>query len=181
MKKTLVIALLFFLGNFVSAQKYLTKTGTVHFEASVPLFEDVDAKNSTVVTVLNADSGDIATIAMTKNFKFKVALMEEHFNENYAESAKYPKTTFTGKVANFKKENLSSTPQNYNLSGILNFHGVNNKVNSVASIYTKDNKIYVSGKFIAKPAEYKVTIPKMVTKKIAESVNVDYSFELVKQ
>ena len=106
MKKTFIIFLLVFLGNFTFSQKYLTKTGTVHFEASVPLFEDVDAKNSTVVAVLNADSGDIATIAMTKNFKFKVALMEEHFNENYAESAKYPKTTFTGKITNFKKENL---------------------------------------------------------------------------
>lgn len=169
------------LGNLTFSQKYLTKTGTIHFEASVPLFEDVDAKNTTAVTVLNSDSGDIATIAMTKNFNFKVALMQEHFNENYAESAKYPKTTFLGKILNYKKENLTSNPQNFTISGTLTFHGVENKINSLATIYTKDNKIIISGKFITKPAEYNVTIPKLVSKKIAETVNVDYNFELAKQ
>ncbi|MBW8360835.1 MAG: YceI family protein [Kaistella sp.] len=180
MKNLILIAFLL-VANFTFSQKYLTKTGNVHFEASVPLFEDVDARNTTVVAVLNADSGDIAVIAMTKKFKFKVALMEEHFNENYAESTKYPKITFTGKIAGFKKENLTSTPQNCSISGTMNFHGVNNKVNSAANIYIKDGKIFLSGKFVAKPADYQVTIPKVVTKKIAENVNVDYQFELLKQ
>ena len=181
MKNSIFLFLFLFLGNFTFSQKYLTKTGAVHFEASVPFFDDVDATNKTVVAVLNADSGDIATIAMTKNFKFKVALMEEHFNENYAESSKFPKTTFTGKIAGFKKENLSSTPQNYVVSGTLNFHGKNNKIDSTASIYSKYGKIYMTGKFMAKPADYEVSIPKMVTKKIAETVNVDYNFELIAQ
>lgn len=181
MKNLLAIMSFFLAANFVSAQKYLTKTGKVHFEASVPLFENVDATNSTTVTVLNADSGDLATIVVAKNFKFKVALMEEHFNENYAETAKYPKSTFTGKLANFKKEDLSATPKNYTISGTLNFHGVNQKVTSVASVYLQGGKIIMSGKFVTKPADFKVTIPKLVSKKVAENVNVSYQFELIKQ
>lgn len=180
MKNIVLFLLIFLAGNILFAQKYATKTGIIHFEASVPLFEDIDAKNTTTTVVLNSDTGDIAALAMVKNFKFKVALMEEHFNENYAETAKYPKTTFNGKILNFKKEKITSTPTNYNVSGTLNFHGVDNKVQTVASIYTKDNTIYISGKFIAKPADYNVKIPRMVTKKIAENVNVDYQFILIK-
>ncbi len=178
-----LFTLLFFilLGTWISAQKYITKIGSIHFEASVPLFEDVDAKNSTAVTVLNSETGDIATIAMTKNFKFKMALMEEHFNENYAETSKYPKATFTGKILNYNKSNISETPKDFTISGTLNFHGVDNKISSPAKIYMKDGKIFISGKFSVKAADYKVTIPKMVMKKVAETVNVDYQYVLTKQ
>ncbi|MEC5157945.1 YceI family protein [Chryseobacterium sp. MP_3.2] len=180
--KKLAIFLVFFLAvNFIFAQKYSTKTGKVHFEASVPLFEDVDATNSTAVTVLNADTGDIAALLMVKNFKFKVALMEEHFNESYAETAKYPKSTFTGKLINFNKDELSAVPKKYNLNGIVNFHGVNNKISSVANVFTQNGKIMITGNFLIKTADFKVKIPKMVMKKIAENVNVDYQFELIKQ
>lgn len=180
MKNLIFLISFVLIGNFSFAQKFSTRTGVVHFEASVPLFEDIDAKNSTVVTVLNADTGDIATIVMVKNFKFKVALMEEHFNENYAETGKYPKATFSGKILNFKKDELTANPKNYTISGTLNFHGENNKIQSNASIYMKDDKIYISGKFHTKPDDYKIKIPKMVTKKIAENVNVDYQFILTK-
>ncbi|MBW8359417.1 MAG: YceI family protein [Weeksellaceae bacterium] len=181
MKKTVFFLSFFLATAFCFAQKYMTKTGKIHFEASVPLFEDVDATNAASVAVLNAATGDIASVAMTKSFKFKVALMEEHFNENYAESSKYPKATFSGKILNFNLNELSASSSNYTISGTLNFHGANNKVTSIAAIYTREGKIYITGKFVARPADYKVTIPKMVTKKIAENVKVDYHFELVKQ
>lgn len=180
MKNTVLLLLFIFAANTLTAQKYSTKYGNIHFEASVPLFEDVDAKNSNTTVILNADTGELASIAMVKSFKFNVSLMEEHFNENYAETAKYPKTTFVGKILNFKKEALSEIPRNYTISGTLNFHGVDHKILTVASIYLKDNTIYITGKFIAKPADYNVKIPKMVTKKIAENVNVDYQFILSK-
>ncbi|KMQ70198.1 YceI family protein [Chryseobacterium koreense] len=181
MKHKIFTVFCIILAEIAFSQKYMTKSGTVHFEANVPLFEDVDAKHGTTVAVMNSDSGDIAVISTVKDFRFKVALMEEHFNENYAESAKYPKTTFTGKIANFNKEDLSATPKNYTISGVHNFHGVDRNVSSVASIFMKDGRIFISGNFIARPADYQVKIPKMVMKKIAEKVNVDYHFELAKQ
>ena len=181
MKKLALFLSLFLAINFVFAQKYSTKTGKVHFEASVPLFDDVDAINSSAITVLNADTGDIAALLMVKNFKFKVALMEEHFNESYAETAKYPKSTFTGKLANFNKEELSAVPKKYNLSGIVNFHGVDNKISTLANVSTQNGKIMITGNFLAKTEDFNVKIPKMVMKKIAENVNVDYQFELIKQ
>lgn len=181
MKKIILLTISLLFTNFISAQKYSSKTGKVTFEASVPLFEDVYAQDDNNIVVLNADTGEIASVSATKNFHFKVKLMEEHFNESYAESAKYPKTTFKGKILNFDKTKLSTNPQKYTIQGTLNFHGVDKAVSSPATIYSKEGKIYIQGGFVAKPADYKVTIPKMVTKKIAENVNVEYNYILVKQ
>jgi polyisoprenoid-binding protein YceI len=181
MKKLVLLIVSLLFTNLVFAQKYLSKTGKVTFEASVPLFEDVFAQDDNNVGVINADTGDFASVSVVKNFHFKTKLMEEHFNESYAETGKYPKTTFTGKIVNFDKNKLSASPQKYTVQGTLNFHGVDKAVTSAAAIYSKDGKIYMQGNFVAKAADYKVTIPKMVMKKVAESVNVQYNYILSKQ
>ncbi|WP_415328961.1 YceI family protein [Chryseobacterium sp. MMS23-Vi53] len=181
MKKLVLLMVSLLFANLVFAQKYMSKTGKVTFEASVPLFEDVFAQDDNNVGVINADTGDFASVSVVKNFHFKTKLMEEHFNESYAETGKYPKTTFTGKIANFDKSKLSATPQKYTVQGTLNFHGVDKAYTSTATIYAKDGKIYMTGGFVVRPADHKVAIPKMVTKKIAESVNVQYNYVLSKQ
>jgi len=181
MKKVLLLLTAALCTQVACAQKYSTKNGKLAFEASVPLFEDVNAKDSNNVTVLDAGTGSIASVSSVSNFKFTVKLMEEHFNESYAETAKYPKTTFKGKIVNFKLSDLTSTAKKYTIEGTLNFHGTDRPVKSVASVALKDGKITVTGSFKARPADYKVTIPKMMTKKIAEEVDVTYNFTLVKQ
>ncbi|MGG7551862.1 YceI family protein [Chryseobacterium arthrosphaerae] len=181
MKKVILLSVSLLSAGYASAQKYSSKTGKVTFEASVPLFEDIYAQDDNNTVVINADTGEMASVSAVKNFHFKTKLMEEHFNESYAETAKYPKTTFRGKIAGFDKTKLTASPQKYTVQGTLNFHGVDKAVSSTATIYAKDGKIYMQGNFVAKPADYKVTIPKMVTKKIAENVNVEYNYVLIKQ
>ncbi|WP_404986148.1 YceI family protein [Chryseobacterium sp. M5] len=181
MKNIILIGISLFFSNFAFAQKYSSKSGKVTIEASIPMFEDVFAQDDKNAVVLNADTGEIASVSVVKNFKFKVKLMEEHFNESYAETAKYPKATFRGKILNFDKTKLSESPQKFTIQGVLNFHGVDRNVSSPAIISSKEGKIYVKGKFIAKSADFKVTIPKMVMKKVAENVNVEYSYGLIKQ
>ncbi len=181
MKNGLFILTSLLLSNFISAQKFSSKTGKVTIEASIPMFEDVFAQDDNNVVILNADTGEMASVSVVKNFKFKVKLMEEHFNESYAETAKYPKATFKGKVMGFDKTKLTTNPQKVTVQGILNFHGVDRNVSSTATISAKDGKMYMKGNFIAKSADFKVTIPKMVMKKVAENVNVEYNYTLVKQ
>ena len=181
MKNAVLIMISLLFSNLVLAQKYSSKTGKVTIEASIPMFEDVFAQDDNNIVVLNADTGEMASVSVVKNFKFKVKLMEEHFNESYAETAKYPKTTFKGKVLNFDKTKLSESPQKFTVQGILNFHGVDRNISSTATISSKDGKIFMKGNFIAKSADFKVTIPKMVMKKVAENVNVEYHYTLVKQ
>lgn len=180
MKNFAIIIAFLLLGNLVSAQKYSSKNGKVTFEASVPLFEDVFAQDDNNIVVLNADTGEMASVSGVKNFHFKVKLMEEHFNESYAETTKYPKATYKGKILNFDKSKLTANPQKYTVQGTLNFHGVDKVVSSAATVYLKDGKIYMQGTFVARPADFKVTIPKMVMKKVAENVNVEYHYILSK-
>lgn len=181
MKKNLLLLFFLLAASVCLSQKFVTKTGKIHFEASVPLFEDVDATNSQAVAVINMETGEIASVAQVKNFKFKTALMEEHFNENYAESSKYPKTSFSGRISDFNPSQISSVPRSCSITGTLAFHGVSHRVTSAATIYRRDGMIFLSGRFTAKPGDYQVTIPSVLTKKIAEKVNIDYHFELVKQ
>ena len=117
----LIIGLIICLG--LNAQgKYLTKTGIVNFEASVPAFEEIKASNKTTTAIINTDNGEFAALVLVKGFRFKNALMEEHFNENYAESDDYPKATFKGVINNFSMRDLDKTA-NLKFNGSITFHG----------------------------------------------------------
>ena len=118
--KTLLYFFLLLGTSTFAQQKYLTKTGQISFEASVPSFEEVAAKNNSVTAILNTENGEFAALVLVKAFRFKNALMEEHFNENYAESHLYPKATFKGKIKDFDFKQLKDT---YKISGELTFHG----------------------------------------------------------
>lgn len=103
-----------------SQEKYWTRSGTLTFEASMPAFEEVKASNENVTAILNTTDGTFAVLALVKGFRFKNALMEEHFNESYIESNRYPKAIFKGQLLNFDVENLD---KKYILSGSLEMHG----------------------------------------------------------
>ena len=118
MKKNILFLLfLIFTSYFNYAQeKFVTKTGVVNFEASVASFEEVKATHNSVSAILKPN-GDFASIALVRGFRFKVALMEEHFNESYAESNKYPKVIFRGKIQNFNSSKLSNLEKEYTIIG----------------------------------------------------------------
>src|SRR6187402_1017512 len=143
MKKTALLIICFFAGNTIFSQKMMTRTGEIKFEASVPSYEPVAAVNSSVSAVLDESNGEFAALALIKAFKFKVPLMEEHFNENYIESSKYPKATFKGKIINFDASKLATSGK-YDLEGDLTVHGVTKKIKTKISLVQKDGKINAS-------------------------------------
>ena len=99
MKTKLVISISFilFVFQFSFGQKYITKTSHIWFYSHTPM-EDIEAHNRQVVSSLDVSTGDIAFLLLVKSFDFKTALMQEHFNENYLESDKFPKAIFKGKL-----------------------------------------------------------------------------------
>lgn len=174
------IALLLLLGTgLVSAQqKMTTKTGKVTFEASVPSFEEVKATNSGVTCVLNPATGEIASLALVKGFRFKIALMEEHFNENYIESDQYPKATFKGKIEGFDATQLSSTDKDYTIKGTLELHGKTNPVIASAKIKKTDAGIEIVCSFTTNADAYAISIPSVVKSKVSNKVEVRSQFVL---
>lgn len=179
-KQLFYITILILISVVATAQnKYYTKSGKINFEASVPSFEEVKSQNNTVTAILNVSNGEIAALALVKGFRFKVALMEEHFNENYAESAKYPKATFTGEIDDFSVDNLTNEFKTFNLSGKLTFHGKTVHINPKVLISIHENNIDLTSNFTLNPKDFNIKIPKIVRKKVAETVEVTFNFMLI--
>src|SRR6476661_8884814 len=97
MKTLLTTAFILIISSSLSAQKIYTKNASITFFSKSPL-ENIDAKNNQVMSVLNTETGEMQFSVIIKAFHFQKALMEEHFNENYLESGKFPKATFKGNV-----------------------------------------------------------------------------------
>lgn len=177
--KKIALLVLVALYSFVPIQeKKLTKTGMIIFEASVPSFEEVKGKNTAVTCILNTSNGEIAALALMKGFRFKIALMEEHFNENYMESSKYPKATFKGKIENFDILKITSTSDDYTIKGKLELHGKSKDITTIAKIKKIGTDIEVKTTFSVNSSDFDIQIPSVVSKKVSKKVNIDCNFLL---
>lgn len=177
--KKLIYFLVFLSIQAFSQTKYVTRTGNVNFEASVPSFEEVKASNNSVTAILNVENGEFAALVFVKGFRFKNALMEEHFNENYAESHNYPKATFKGEIKNFSFNDLK-TSNSFKITGDLLFHGKTKKLEDIPiSVSIDDNDtVAMVGSFHVLASDFDIKIPKIVQNKISEDVNVSFLFNL---
>ena len=181
MKNIIYIITLFSLCTFAQ-NKYLTKTGIIEFEASVPSFEAVEAKNKAVTAIINGDNGEFAALALIKGFRFKNALMEEHFNENYAESDIYPKAKFKGNIIDFSIDSLTKESTSFFIHGELEFHGKTKTLKDIALDITFDNDVIkITGEFLVNASGFDIKIPKIVSNKIANDIKVSFEFELKKK
>ncbi len=172
--KRIVLVLLLVTGIFqiTMAQKMYTKNGMVSFFSSTPM-EDIKASNNQVLCALNSQTGELQFSLLNKGFHFTKALMEEHFNDSYIESNKYPKSTFKGTVADIAKINFAKDgTYPVSVSGSLTIHGVTKAISAAGNIIVKDGKPTASSKFTIKPADYGITIPGSVKNNISETIEI---------
>jgi polyisoprenoid-binding protein YceI len=142
--------------------------------------EKIEAINNQVNSALDVSTGDFVFKVLIKSFEFEKALMQEHFNENYMESGKYPNATFSGKISNYKDINFGKDGSySATVEGNLTMHGVTKKVTEKGTIEVKGDKIIAKSTFNIKPKDYNISIPGAVVAKIAEyiQVNVDATLE----
>ncbi len=179
-KLKFLILVLFFVSTTTFAQKFITKNGYVRFFSATSM-ENIDGKNKQVSCALDATTGDFVFKLLEKSFEFERALMQEHFNENYVESDKFPEATFKGKVLNIKDVNFSK-PGVYKVTveGDLTLHGVSQKIKTEGTIETKGEKINAKSKFVIKLKDYKISIPKAVADKISENMEITVDVNLDK-
>ncbi|TRX23362.1 YceI family protein [Flavobacterium franklandianum] len=181
MIKILTTLVFLILSTILFSQKLMTRSGEIKFEASMPAFEEVAAKNNTVSCLFDTSSGEIAVLALVKGFRFKVPLMEEHFNENYIESDQFPKASFKGKITNFDVSKAASAKSTFDVEGDLTLHGVTKKVKTKITFVKSGEKLITTCKFKVKPLDYNIEIPSVVKSKIAETVEIDLKFDLEKK
>ena len=158
--------------------KYMTKSGSMSFEASQPTFEPIEATHSAVSALLNAETGEFAVLALVRGFRFPLALMEEHFNENYIESHKYPKTSFKGSITDFDQTTLSDQPQTVKLTGELSMHGLTKPITVSGTVTQTNELITLESSFSVKTSDFGIEIPSLVRKQIDENVQIEVSLNL---
>ena len=175
MKKAIILIALIVVTANSFAQKFYTKNGLISFYSKSTV-EDITADNNEVLSVLNTATGDLQFSLLNTGFHFKKALMEEHFNENYMESDKYPKSIFKGKIENLSAVNFTKDG-NYNVTvtGPLTMHGVTNTVSAAGTITIKNGIISASSKFKINLSDYKISIPSVVKNNIAETIDITVS------
>ncbi|AND63239.1 hypothetical protein AX766_01750 [Flavobacterium covae] len=163
-----------------SQEKSIAKNGVITFEASVATFEEIKATSSSAVCVLNSKTGDIASVINIKTFKFKNSLMQEHFNENYMESDKFPKAIFKGKIENYNTYNFDNQTK-VQINGTFEIHGKSKNMTVPAFLKKEGNNYILIANFILKPEEFNIEIPSVVGYKIAKSIEVSTTFKLLGQ
>lgn len=173
MKKLFILPILISICFSSFAQKFISDQSRIRFYSSAPV-EDIEAINEQSKSVIDLESGAFAFTVPSNQFQFKKKLMQEHFNENYMESEKFPKSTFTGKVKNWDE---LKGEEKIIASGELTIHGVTKTVDIPATLITQTDRLIVDGVFPIALAEYKIKIPKALFYNIADTVEVTVHFE----
>jgi YceI-like domain len=181
MKRILIVVLSLLAGEAMFSQKLMTRSGEIKFDASMPDLVEIAGTNAGASCIFDASTGEFVALALVKSFKFKSPLMEEHFNENYMESSKFPKSTFKGKILNFDASKLSGTKSSYELEGDLTIHGVTKKIKTKVTLVESDGKVVVTSNFTVKCKDYAIEIPSLVKEKFAENIKVSLDFPLEKK
>ncbi len=172
MKKIILIPMVLVSFIVFSQEKIVTKSSTITFEASVPSFQPVMGTNSNVTFVLNPATGEIASLALIKGFQFEMPLMEEHFNENYMETDKYPKAIFRGKIEKFDAKNLTEDYKDYVIKGNLELHGKSKDINASAKITKTGSRITIISDFAVNASDFSIPIPSLIKYKLDDKVKI---------
>lgn len=162
---TLVVA-----GLSASAQKLMTRSGKITFFSATAI-ENIEAFNNEVAAAINTATGDVVFQVPVKSFKFEKQLMQEHFNESYMESDKFPKADFKGKM---NAADLGTKDGTYKttVSGQLTIHGVSKEVQIPGTITVKGGELTLNSKFNIALADYKIQIPSVAAGKIARQIEI---------
>jgi hypothetical protein len=172
MKRLLLFVFFLSIVLAANAQKFMTKNGFISFYSHTPM-EDIKGDNNQVVGVLDISTGEMVFQALIKSFHFDRALMEEHFNENYMESDKIPKSVFKGKITNMASVDFTKNgTYNVTVDGDLTIHDVTNKISTKGTIEVVSGGINANSKFNIVPEDYKIVIPGVVRDKFDKSLEV---------
>ncbi len=152
--------------------RLLTRNGSISFYSKTPL-EDIEANTQTAVSVLDKKTGQIEFSVLIKSFTFDKALMQEHFNEDYLESDKFPKSTFKGHIDDLDKVSFDKDGKyTISVTGELTIHGQSRTLTAPATFTVLKGVALADSQFDVALSDYKITIPSLVKDKISKTVKI---------
>lgn len=157
------------------SQLYTTRAGFVGFYSKTAL-EDIKAENNQVYAIIDAGKQNLAFQLLLKGFVFTKELMQEHFNENYVESDKYPKATFSGAYTGNVQLNKDGVYQ-VTVKGTLSLHNASKAIEVPATIEVKNGRLLGKSEFKVRPEDFNITIPSIVRDKIDKEMTVKVNID----
>lgn len=174
MRYLILVSILLMHLSLASAQDtlYFTRTGHIYFISATDII-DIDANNRQVGSFLNIRTGEMVFTLLMKSFEFTLPMAEEHFNENYVESEKYPKSTFQGQILQVDEIDLTK-PGKYtvDVAGDLSIHGVKKPVQVQGELEVQDGVIRAEAEFSILLKDYKIKVPRIVDDKVAKTIPI---------
>ena len=159
--------------QLLAQNKYMTRTGSAHFVADGIIKDDVQARSNTVTAVLDASTGQVQARIPVNSFVFRKALMQEHFNENYLESHRFPNASFKGQIQGWNDQLLQkSGSQKIRFVGTIEVHGVARDINEAGLLEVSNGIIHLETDFKLVVADYGIKVPALVRDKIAKEAEV---------
>ena len=168
MNKIIIFILLIYSSNLYS-QRFITKDAEISFFSEAPI-EDISAKNNKVSAVYDDETKQLVFQLNISDFIFPKPLMQEHFNENYLESDKFPKASFSGNIGMLNEVSTAT--------GTLKIHGESNEVEVKGALVEINDSIMIDATFTIQLKDYKIKIPKIVMYNIAEEIEVTIKAKL---
>lgn len=175
----ILILTIFFFSKCAYSQLMMTRNATISFHSHTFL-EDVDAENNQVLAVIDVNKKNIAFSSLMRNYVFRKKLMQEHFNENYIESDKYPKSTFSGTYSEDVPMDKDGTYP-VNVKGKISLHGVTKEIHVPATLTIKGETITGNAIFKLNPSDFNISIPFIVRDKIEKENTVKVNAEWTKK
>lgn len=154
------------------SQTYLTKNGMIRLYSEAPL-EKIEAFNRTVNVALLAPTGDFFFKVLIKSFNFEKAMMQEHFNDDYMESDKYPEATLLAKVTNLKDINFKKDgTYPATIEGKLTIHGQTQQIKQNGTFEIRNGAVTAKAKFNVLLADYNIAVPNTLVNNISKSIEI---------
>lgn len=176
MKNIIIISLFITIALNAKAQLFIGEKTKISFFSETKL-ENIDAVNVTTKPLFNSKNSTLAMKVLQTDFKFKSSFMEEHYNENYMESEKFPYATFIGKVNEVIDYAKDGTHQ-VTITGKLSMHGVELPRTISGTINVNKGVITMDSKFDVKVADHQIKVPSLYVAKIAEIIQVTFHTEM---
>jgi polyisoprenoid-binding protein YceI len=177
-KGTMACCFMLMAASLMAQDKYFTKSGSIQF-VSKGAIETIQASHRSVTCVLDSKSGAVQFAVLMKGFEFKKALMQEHFNENYVESDKYPKAEFRGQIVN--NADIAYTKDgvyNAHVKGKLTLHGETKDVEADGKVTVKGGRLLANSDFTIQMSDYNISIPKLVKENMSNTVTISVNCTL---
>jgi hypothetical protein len=153
--------------------RLLCRNASVKFFSKMPL-ENIEAVNNQGLSVIDLKTGNIEFSVLLKGFIFPNALMQEHFNENYVESSKYPRAYFKGVIQSNPVIDLNKNADyNFTVKGAMQLHGQSKEMSTMAQLHVKEGKVTGESIFDIVLEDYAIEIPKLVKDKIAKKISIN--------